>query len=135
MTDLMDEPMNFHAAAPKIPARILCIGMPVRDLTFRMGGWAKRAANPASRVLLVPPSAAARVSHSSASTKMVAEGSVTFSSAPAVGAGVGAAALSSRRRANRAAATKDPLAMAEEVGLPLRTGVAKEEYCGDQLCP
>ncbi len=36
---------------------------------------------------------------------------------------------------NRAAATEDPLAMAEEVGLPLRTGVAKEEYCGDQLCP
>jgi sugar/nucleoside kinase (ribokinase family) len=33
---LMDEPMNFHAAAPKIPARILCIGMPVRDLTFRI---------------------------------------------------------------------------------------------------
>src|SRR5436305_13675669 len=28
--------MNFHAAAPKIPARILCIGMPVRDLTFRI---------------------------------------------------------------------------------------------------
>jgi sulfofructose kinase len=35
-TDLMDEPMNFHAAAPKIPPRILCIGMPVRDLTFRI---------------------------------------------------------------------------------------------------
>jgi len=33
----MDEPMNFHAAAaPKIPPRILCIGMPVRDLTFRI---------------------------------------------------------------------------------------------------
>ena len=32
----MDEPMNFHAAAPKTPARILCIGMPVRDLTFRV---------------------------------------------------------------------------------------------------
>ena len=28
--------MNFHAAAPKIPPRILCIGMPVRDLTFRV---------------------------------------------------------------------------------------------------
>jgi sulfofructose kinase len=27
--------MNFHAA-PKIPPRILCIGMPVRDLTFRI---------------------------------------------------------------------------------------------------
>src|SRR5258706_15023138 len=33
---MMDEPMNFHAAAPKIPPRILCIGMPVRDLTFRI---------------------------------------------------------------------------------------------------
>jgi len=32
----MDEPMNFHAAAPKTPPRILCIGMPVRDLTFRV---------------------------------------------------------------------------------------------------
>jgi sulfofructose kinase len=28
--------MNFHATAPKIPPRILCIGMPVRDLTFRV---------------------------------------------------------------------------------------------------
>jgi sulfofructose kinase len=35
---MMDEPMNFHAPAPKIPPRILCIGMPVRDLTFRVGG-------------------------------------------------------------------------------------------------
>src|ERR1043165_5789674 len=34
-TDAMDSPMNFHAA-PKIPPRILCIGMPVRDLTFRI---------------------------------------------------------------------------------------------------
>src|SRR6202049_560003 len=32
----MDEPMNFHAAAPKIAPCILCIGMPVRDLTFRI---------------------------------------------------------------------------------------------------
>src|SRR3984885_13789497 len=32
----MGEPMNFHANAPKIPPRILCIGMPVRDLTFRI---------------------------------------------------------------------------------------------------
>ena len=33
----MTEPgMNFHAKAPKIPPRILCIGMPVRDLTFRV---------------------------------------------------------------------------------------------------
>ena len=28
--------MNFQTAAPKIPPRILCIGMPVRDLTFRI---------------------------------------------------------------------------------------------------
>src|SRR5258708_8222549 len=34
--DMMDEPMSFHEAAPKIPPRILCIGMPVRDLTFRI---------------------------------------------------------------------------------------------------
>src|SRR3954452_15900343 len=27
--------MNFHAA-PTIPPRIMCIGMPVRDLTFRI---------------------------------------------------------------------------------------------------
>jgi sulfofructose kinase len=27
--------MNFHDRAPKVPPRILCIGMPVRDLTFR----------------------------------------------------------------------------------------------------
>ena len=33
----MGEPMNFHATAPKIPPRILCIGIPVRDLTFRVG--------------------------------------------------------------------------------------------------
>ena len=32
----MVEPMNFPAAAPKIAPRILCIGMPVRDLTFRI---------------------------------------------------------------------------------------------------
>jgi sulfofructose kinase len=38
----MDEPMNFHAAAPKIPPRILCIGMPVRDLTFRVPGLPAR---------------------------------------------------------------------------------------------
>jgi sulfofructose kinase len=31
---MTDSRMNFHAAAPKIPPRILCIGMPVRDLTF-----------------------------------------------------------------------------------------------------
>ena len=28
--------MNFQPTAPKIPPRILCIGMPVRDLTFRI---------------------------------------------------------------------------------------------------
>src|SRR5882762_10795593 len=34
---MTDPRMNFHdAAAPKIPPRILCIGMPVRDLTFRI---------------------------------------------------------------------------------------------------
>ena len=38
----MDEPMNFHAAAPKIPPRILCIGIPVRDLTFRVQGLPAR---------------------------------------------------------------------------------------------
>jgi len=30
--------MNFQEKAPKVPPRILCIGMPVRDLTFRVGG-------------------------------------------------------------------------------------------------
>jgi sulfofructose kinase len=35
---MTDPRMNFHAAAPKIPPRILCIGMPVRDLTFRVSG-------------------------------------------------------------------------------------------------
>ncbi len=30
--------MNFQARAPKIPPKILCIGMPVRDLTFRTPG-------------------------------------------------------------------------------------------------
>jgi sugar/nucleoside kinase (ribokinase family) len=30
--------MNFQGAAPKIPPRILCIGLPVRDLTFRVPG-------------------------------------------------------------------------------------------------
>jgi sugar/nucleoside kinase (ribokinase family) len=33
---MMEEAMNFQPAAPKIPPRILCIGMPVRDLTFRI---------------------------------------------------------------------------------------------------
>src|SRR6202165_928844 len=35
---MTDSRMNFHDKAPKIPPRILCIGMPVRDLTFRVGG-------------------------------------------------------------------------------------------------
>ena len=38
----MSEPMNLHAAAPKMPPRILCIGMPVRDLTFRVEGLPAR---------------------------------------------------------------------------------------------
>jgi sulfofructose kinase len=33
---MTDSGMNFHDAAPKIPPRILCIGIPVRDLTFRI---------------------------------------------------------------------------------------------------
>ena len=33
---MTDSPMNFQDKAPKIPPRILCIGMPVRDLTFRI---------------------------------------------------------------------------------------------------
>jgi len=32
----MDDSMNFHAAVPKIPPRILLHRMPVRDLTFRI---------------------------------------------------------------------------------------------------
>src|SRR5438045_9516407 len=36
MTDVMDEPMDFQSSAPKTVPRILCIGMPVRDLTFRI---------------------------------------------------------------------------------------------------
>jgi sulfofructose kinase len=35
---MTDSRMNFQDKAPKIPPRILCIGMPVRDLTFRVGG-------------------------------------------------------------------------------------------------
>ena len=31
----MTDPMNFHEKPPKIPPRILCIGIPVRDLAFR----------------------------------------------------------------------------------------------------
>ncbi len=33
---MTDSFMNFQVAAPKIPPRIVCIGMPVRDLTFRI---------------------------------------------------------------------------------------------------
>ena len=32
---MTDPRMNFQPTAPKIPPRILCIGMPVRDLTFQ----------------------------------------------------------------------------------------------------
>src|SRR5215475_3711771 len=32
---MTDPGMNFQNGAPKIPPRILCIGIPVRDLTFR----------------------------------------------------------------------------------------------------
>src|SRR6478609_4778582 len=35
---MTDSGMNFHDGAPKIPPRILCIGIPVRDLTFRVSG-------------------------------------------------------------------------------------------------
>jgi sulfofructose kinase len=38
----MGEPTNYHAAAPKIAPRILCIGIPVRDLTFRVRGLPAR---------------------------------------------------------------------------------------------
>jgi len=39
---MTDSSMNFHDRAPKIPPRILCIGMPVRDLTFRVQGLPAR---------------------------------------------------------------------------------------------
>jgi sulfofructose kinase len=35
---MTDSRMNFQDKAPKIPPRILCIGMPVRDLTFHTPG-------------------------------------------------------------------------------------------------
>ena len=38
---MTDPDMNFHAA-PNNPPRILCIGMPVRDLTFRVPGLPAR---------------------------------------------------------------------------------------------
>src|SRR3954469_6125511 len=37
-TDMTDSRMNFQDKAPKIAPRILCIGMPVRDLTFHTPG-------------------------------------------------------------------------------------------------
>jgi sulfofructose kinase len=39
---MTDSGMNFQAPAPKIPPRILCIGIPVRDLTFRVQGLPAR---------------------------------------------------------------------------------------------
>ncbi|THD59973.1 MAG: sugar kinase [Bradyrhizobium sp.] len=33
---MTDSSVNFHDGAPRIPPRILCIGMPVRDLTFNV---------------------------------------------------------------------------------------------------
>jgi sulfofructose kinase len=39
---MTDSGMNFHETAPKIPPRILCIGIPVRDLTFRVQGLPAR---------------------------------------------------------------------------------------------
>ena len=35
---MTDSRMNFQGEAPKIPPRVLCIGIPVRDLTFRVSG-------------------------------------------------------------------------------------------------
>src|SRR4051795_6679902 len=37
-TDMTDSRMNFQDKAPQIPPRVLCIGMPVRDLTFNTPG-------------------------------------------------------------------------------------------------
>src|SRR6478735_1399632 len=39
---MTDSRMNFQAPGPKIPPRILCIGMPVRDLTFRIEALPER---------------------------------------------------------------------------------------------
>jgi len=39
---MTDSLMNFQTGAPKTPPRILCIGMPVRDLTFRVQGLPAR---------------------------------------------------------------------------------------------
>ena len=35
---MTDSGMNFYDKAPRTPPRILCIGIPVRDLTFRVSG-------------------------------------------------------------------------------------------------
>jgi len=39
---MTDASMNFQAKAPRIPPLVLCIGMPVRDLTFRVPGLPAR---------------------------------------------------------------------------------------------
>lgn len=39
---MTDSGMTLQAGAPKTPPRILCIGMPVRDLTFRVSGMPAR---------------------------------------------------------------------------------------------
>jgi len=39
---MTDSSMNLRGGAPKTPPRILCIGMPVRDLTFRVQGLPAR---------------------------------------------------------------------------------------------
>src|SRR5579872_2523793 len=39
---MTDSRMNFRAPGPKIPPLILCIGMPVRDLTFRIEALPER---------------------------------------------------------------------------------------------
>jgi len=40
--DMTDASIDFQAKTRKIPPRILCIGMPVRDLTFRVPGLPAR---------------------------------------------------------------------------------------------
>src|SRR5438552_3184815 len=39
---MRDPGMTFQADPPKIPPRILCVGMPVRDLAFRVQGLPAR---------------------------------------------------------------------------------------------
>ena len=60
--------MNFHAAAPKIPPRILCIGMPVRDLTFRVQRRCRRAAPRRTPAISTRSAAATRSMPRSASS-------------------------------------------------------------------